>query len=114
MNATRGATVRGATGGGATVRGATGGFNRMLSSGNNFSQNSQETNRIKRAVGETKKKFVASRQDWNCAKCNTKLSAWFEVDHIQRLDRGGSNHVDNLEALCRECHGAKTAMEKME
>jgi 5-methylcytosine-specific restriction endonuclease McrA len=67
----------------------------------------------KRSVSETKKKFVASRQNWTCEDCKTQLSAWFEVDHIVRLDHGGSNHVDNLVALCRECHGKKTAMENL-
>jgi len=67
----------------------------------------------KRSVSETKKKFVASRQNWKCGECNDQLNAWFEVDHKVRLDQGGSNHVDNLVALCRECHGKKTAMENM-
>jgi len=67
----------------------------------------------KRSVSETKKKFVASQQGWKCGECKTQLNAWFEVDHIKRLDQGGSNNVDNLVALCRECHGKKTAMENM-
>lgn len=67
----------------------------------------------KRSVSETKKKFVASRQNWKCGDCNEQLSAWFEVDHKTRLEYGGSNHVDNLVALCRECHGRKTTMENL-
>ena len=67
----------------------------------------------KRSVSETKKKYVASNQNWKCGNCNNQLSAWFEVDHKVRLEYGGSNHVDNLVALCRECHGEKTAMENM-
>ena len=67
----------------------------------------------KRSVSETKKKFVASRQDWNCGDCKSRLNAWFEVDHKIALEHGGSNHVDNLLALCRECHGKKTAMENL-
>ena len=67
----------------------------------------------KRSVSETKKKFVASRQQWCCKHCQDQLNAWFEVDHKVRLEHGGSNHVDNLEALCRECHGKKTAMENL-
>ena len=77
---------------------------RILNSGKNSS---------KRSVSETKKKFVASRQNWKCGDCNEQLSAWFEVDHKIRLEHGGSNHVDNLVALCRECHGCKTAMENL-
>lgn len=67
----------------------------------------------KRSVSETKKKFVASRQGWTCGDCKNQLTAWFEVDHIVRLEYGGSNHVDNLVALCRECHGKKTTMENL-
>lgn len=77
---------------------------RLLNSGKNSS---------KRSVSETKKKFVASRQGWKCGDCGNQLSAWFEVDHKIRLEHGGSNHVDNLVALCRECHGCKTAMENL-
>jgi hypothetical protein len=67
----------------------------------------------KRSVSETKKKYVASMQDWKCGQCNKKLSHTFEVDHKIRLEHGGGNDVTNLVALCRECHGEKTAMENM-
>jgi hypothetical protein len=69
--------------------------------------------KVKRSVSETKKKYVASMQDWKCAKCKEKLNAWYEIDHKKRLEYGGTNNVDNLVALCRECHGQKTAMENM-
>ena len=77
---------------------------RMLNSGGNST---------KRSVSETKKKFVAAQQNWKCASCSNQLPAWFEVDHKIRLEYGGSNHVDNLVALCRDCHGRKTAMENL-
>jgi hypothetical protein len=67
----------------------------------------------KRSVSETKKKYVASMQNWKCGECSKQLNAWFEVDHKVRLEYGGSNEVSNLVALCRECHGKKTAMENM-
>jgi 5-methylcytosine-specific restriction protein A len=67
----------------------------------------------KRAVSETKKKYVASMQDWKCNQCCNKLTHTFEIDHRVRLESGGSNDVSNLVALCRECHGQKTAMENM-
>jgi 5-methylcytosine-specific restriction endonuclease McrA len=71
------------------------------------------TKATKRSVSETKKKFVASSQNWKCGDCSEQLSAWFEVDHKVRLEYGGSNHIDNLVALCRECHGRKTTMENL-
>jgi hypothetical protein len=70
-------------------------------------------NKQKRSVSETKKKYVASMQDWKCGECNKKLIHTFEVDHKIRLEYGGGNDVSNLVALCRECHGKKTAMENM-
>lgn len=69
--------------------------------------------KVKRSVSETKKKFVASRQGWKCGECHEQLNAWFEVDHKIRLEHGGSNHIDNLVALCRECHGKKTTIENL-
>ena len=66
-----------------------------------------------RSVSETKKKYVASSQDWKCFSCRMKLPASFEVDHKIRLDRGGTNEVNNLIAYCRNCHGEKTALETL-
>jgi len=67
----------------------------------------------KRNVSETKKKFVASQQNWRCGQCNSQLNHTYEIDHRIRLEYGGSNEVDNLVALCRNCHGEKTAKENM-
>jgi len=78
--------------------------NRILSSGKKAT---------KRSVSETKKKYVASSQGWKCGECQKQLNAWFEVDHKIRLEYGGSNHIDNLVALCRECHGKKTTIENL-
>jgi|TARA_B100000795_G_C22803951_1_gene443653 hypothetical protein len=72
---------------------------RMLNSGGNSS---------KRSVSETKKKFVASQQNWKCGKCDEQLKATFQVDHKVDLRYGGSNHITNLLALCTECHAEKT------
>jgi hypothetical protein len=80
------------------------GENRMINSGKKST---------KRSVSETKKKYVASNQNWKCGDCSTQLNAWFEVDHKIRLEYGGSNHIDNLVALCRECHGKKTTIENL-
>lgn len=98
------------------------GFNKDLNPGYNYNptiiaqqqRNLLSGNKpVKRSVSETKKKYVASIQDWKCGQCNKKLSHTFEVDHKIRLEHGGGNDVTNLVALCRECHGEKTAMENM-
>jgi len=78
--------------------------NRMMNSGRNST---------KRSVSETKKKYVASNQDWKCGNCRQQLDHTFEIDHRVRLEYGGGNDVQNLIALCRNCHGKKTANENM-
>lgn len=75
---------------------------------NNFLQK-----RHKRNVSESKKKFIASNQKWRCSHCNNLLDNTYEVDHIIALYKGGTNELNNLEALCRNCHGKKTFKEKM-
>jgi hypothetical protein len=95
---------------------------RMMNSGGNGNGNGQNGNgngngqnakATKRSVSETKKKYVASQQGWTCGDCKCQLPAWFEIDHKVRLEYGGSNHIDNLVALCRNCHGKKTAFENL-
>jgi hypothetical protein len=80
------------------------GERRILTSGKNGT---------KRSVSETKKKYVAANQDWKCGHCKTQLDHTFEIDHKIRLEYGGTNDVTNLIALCRNCHGKKTASENM-
>jgi hypothetical protein len=87
------------------------GESRILRSGGGTTEGG--TKATKRSVSETKKKFVAAQQNWHCGKCQKQLPAWFEVDHKVRLEYGGSNHIDNLVALCRDCHGEKTAIENL-
>lgn len=67
----------------------------------------------KRSVSETKKKYVASNQKWCCGHCGNNLDHTFEVDHIIDLQYGGDNSIDNLIALCRNCHGKKTSMRRL-
>jgi hypothetical protein len=70
-------------------------------------------NGTKRSVSETKKKYIAAQQEWKCGHCESQLDHTFEIDHKVRLEYGGGNDVQNLVALCRNCHGKKTASENM-
>jgi len=72
---------------------------RMLNSGGS----------AKRSVSETKKKYVAAKQGWKCNACGNQLNHTFQVDHKIDLQFGGTNNVDNLAALCNNCHAIKTA-----
>ena len=66
-----------------------------------------------RSVSEARKKSVAASQGWRCSGCNEMLSATYEVDHIIELQDGGTNDVNNLTAMCRNCHGEKTLQERL-
>lgn len=90
----------------------------------NLTSSSQSTNNhvlrptrvqqnCKRSVSETKKKYVASSQNWKCNHCHQQLDATFEVDHVIELQNGGSNEVTNLVALCRNCHGKKSMLQRL-
>ena len=92
-------------GGGSNSNDSSASVNRMMMSGKGTT---------KRSVSETKKKFVAANQNWLCGDCKRQLPAWFEVDHVIALHNGGSNEVSNLVALCRDCHGKKTAMDRLD
>jgi 5-methylcytosine-specific restriction endonuclease McrA len=101
-------------------------YNPSFNSNSNFNSNSMDSRNIsgqiqlqqptistKRSVSETKKKYVASRQNWKCAHCSQQLDYTYEVDHVVDLQYGGSNEVDNLVALCRNCHGKKTMKSRL-
>ena len=65
----------------------------------------------RRHLGESMKKRVGASQEWKCAKCAKLLPATFQVDHVIPHAIGGSDHPSNLEALCVECHAAKSQSE---
>jgi hypothetical protein len=86
--------------------------NQIRTSGNNnISHNTDGSVNYKRSVSNIKKKMVAAKQKWKCAQCKELLSAHYEIDHITALHKGGSNNIDNLISLCRECHANKTAQD---
>ena len=67
----------------------------------------------KRNVSSLTKKMVASNQEWKCGSCNQTLDYTYEIDHHIPLFKGGSNEINNLIALCRNCHGKKTLLENI-
>ena len=62
----------------------------------------------KRNVTGNQKKYIASKQKWKCNNCKNILDHTYEIDHILPIYKGGTNTNDNLQALCRNCHGLKT------
>lgn len=59
--------------------------------------------------------FVLKRDGYvcRCEECTRlgRLLPADEVDHIVPLSQGGTDDDDNLQAINRECHKAKTARE---
>ena len=84
---------------------------------NSFKKNKHlnETNNLKqrRNVNNTVKKLIAANQKWTCNKCHEILDASYEIDHIVPLYKNGNNNVNNLQALCRNCHGKKTILDRL-
>ena len=67
--------------------------------------------RVRRPTGY-KRLEVAAASGWRCAACGEMLQAAFEVDHIVPICYGGRNDPRNLQALCCNCHGRKSARER--
>jgi len=78
---------------------------------------------------ELERSAIASNQNWKCKGvilgneyeggrkdigCGIDFNETrdFEVDHIKRLEDGGSNNPTNLQTLCKKCHKQKTLTEK--
>jgi len=54
---------------------------------------------------------VLLRDHYTCRRCG-RVSVDLEVDHIVPLFLGGAESDENRQALCRECHAAKSAEEQ--
>lgn len=66
----------------------------------------------KRNVSAPLKKKIAANQKWKCKKCSQLLDETYQVDHILPLFKEGGNEIDNLQALCPNCHAKKTLNER--
>lgn len=67
--------------------------------------------------GWTKIRSVAMRRDGGlCQMClkADRVTMASEVDHITPVEHGGTDDLENLQSLCRDCHKMKTAYESAE
>jgi len=56
---------------------------------------------------------VLTRDAFVCRSCGRVASGQAaHVDHIVPLEDGGSDQDENLQTLCRSCHGRKTRAEQ--
>ena len=72
-----------------------------------------EKSKIQERKTLTEKEKASLLKDYKnrCAICNVKAKD-YEIDHIVPLSAGGSNDIENLQPLCKDCHKQKTKEEK--
>lgn len=71
------------------------------------------TNKLVRAYIYVKYKGICNicKRQHNKKLANTrpyKYFSAFEIDHIVPYSRGGRNHVDNYQLLCKDCNKKKS------
>ena len=59
------------------------------------------------------RQMIANNQERKCGQCSNDLQTYFQVDHIIGKQFGGDNSLENLMALCGECHNQKSALENI-
>lgn len=59
------------------------------------------------------RKIAMARDSGLCQPCMLagNISKARDVDHITPKSKGGTDDLDNLQAICIDCHKAKTAKE---
>lgn len=59
------------------------------------------------------RKLALERDKYQCQECkrNGRVTPAQDVDHILNKASGGDDALSNLQALCRDCHVAKTQRE---
>ena len=65
----------------------------------------------RKPINQSSRQEVCDHQGRKCNMCKCNLQEYFHIDHIMALQFGGTNDIDNLQALCAECHHKKTVAE---
>jgi len=63
---------------------------------------------MRRLATRTERDLLAILQDFRCAICGCDLPDQFECDHLVPFSKGGPTTLQNLQALCPNCHSKKT------
>ena len=59
----------------------------------------------RKPISKTTREEVFKRDNYCCVMCGSTKN--LEVDHEESLANGGTNHIDNLQTLCRDCNRRK-------
>lgn len=65
---------------------------------------------IRKGISQTERISIMQGQSGKCKNCKKEVDT-YEIDHIKPLWGGGSNDINNLQALCGECHLYKSNLE---
>jgi len=71
----------------------------------------------RKAVSKTVQNEVMFQQDYECYQCGEKLPARKHFHHIKPVSEGGDNSLNNIVAVCSNCHNDahhKIQLEKQE
>ena len=63
---------------------------------------------MRRLASRTERELLAILQDFQCAICGSDLAGGYECDHLVPYSKGGQTTLENLQALCLDCHSDKT------
>jgi len=70
-------------------------------------QNPERTPRRRSGIPTTRRFYVFKRDRYQCCICH-RSGVELEIDHVIPVSRGGSNSIDNLQALCIPCNRGKS------
>ena len=59
----------------------------------------------RKPIPKSVREDVFKRDNYGCVKCGSTEN--LEVDHDESLANGGTDHIDNLQTLCRDCNRRK-------
>ena len=65
----------------------------------------------RRKIKSSIRKEIVDKQSNKCRKCYNPLNQYFQIDHIVAIQFGGTDEMDNLQALCSNCHLEKSCIE---
>ena len=81
--------------------------------GNLFGKSGKSNKR--EPVSKSQKNEILARQKNRCVRCRKLLDMRAtHFDHIKEVYKGGKSTIDNLQALCSDCHSVKTHDEKLQ